>query len=715
MAAVCDYGAEYAKLRLHNPFLIGWVSGALTLLVAGYATDSGRELVSKRPPSPTVNYGMVSFLNIIESTRRILSFPKSRSVTNFISLLRIAIPSWRSKETGIIFILSIFMILRTVVSVNLAKMMGRLGRTVIECNKRSLFRDILLFFLACIPAALLNTSLDYYREVLELCFRQNLTTHFHRRYITRKVFFRLAGLHEINHVDHYLTNDIQSWSAVSARLFTFITRPLCEVVTFSYFLGRQTGYAGPSLVWGYYIGFLYLLLNHAPNQDELIEQRMEKEARFRSSIQEVLSYAEEICLSNGVQYRKKIHSLLAADIADHDRYECYLQTRFVMLERLYTLYGSRVVGYLVSFLSLLRTGPKASVADLTAIYSETSYTYHILAKSVYRLIGNVKLFLVVSGYTQRLSYLMESLEEVERKADLMQNLTYCSPVAKNAPMLGDQDNSKPSFPTAHGRIVRGDHIEFIDVPLTLPNGEILCSSLSFFVKPGMNVLVMGPNGCGKSSTFRLLGELWPLYGGRIIKPAQEHLSYMPQRPYIHDGTLFEQLIYPIKRKNADVSEADLYKYLQLAGLDYIFENPEISWDTKLSKSSTVLSMSEKQRLAMACLFFHGPRFAILDECSSLVDLDVERLFYTTCRNMGISVITIAHRRTVWQYHKWILYFDGCGGYFFSPVCFEDQGSTLLLTNVISGSDPSKLGKEMRIKVSNYWEDELISDKIAMQG
>ncbi|CCW71615.1 unnamed protein product [Phytomonas sp. Hart1] len=715
MATISDYAAEYAKLRLRNPILVGWVSGALGLLVAGYTTDSGRLLVSKSSRSSTDQRGRVSFINPIELLRRILSFPQSCTIKNFLSLLSIAIPSRRSKETVIIFLLSIFMVLRTVVSVSITKMTGRLARTVIECNRRALFRDILLFFMACIPAALLDTSLDYLREMLELRFRQNLTKYFHHRYLTRKVFFRLAGLHEIQHIDQYLTKDIQNWSALLARLFTSTTQPLCEVITFSYFLGKKMGHAGAALTWVYYTGFLHLLLHHAPNQEELIEQRMEKEARFRSSNHEALSYAEEICLSNGVQYRKKILSHLASDIANHNRYECYLQTRFAILERVYTLYGSRILGYVVCFLSLLRAGPKASVADLTAIYSETSYSYHILAKSVYRFFSSVKLFLVTNGYTQRLSYLMENLEAVEQNVDWMQDLTYYSPVARKIPALVKNGISKSSFPETCGRIVRGEHIEFINVPLTLPNGETLCPSLSFFVKPGMNMLVMGPNGCGKSSTFRLLGELWPLYGGRIIRPGKEHLSYMPQRPYLYEGTLFEQLIYPMKRKNANVSEADLYKYLQLSGLDYILDDPKISWDTRLSGSTDLLSMGEKQRLAMARLFFHGPRFAILDECSSLVDLDAEKQFYDTCRNMGISVITIAHRRTVWAYHKWILYFDGCGEYFFSALRFEDEGSTLLLTNVISASDSSKIGKEIRIKVSSHWEDDLISAKIAMEG
>lgn len=229
--------------------------------------------------------------------------------------------------------------------------------------------------------------------------------------------------------------------------------------------------------------------------------------------------------------------------------------------------------------------------------------------------------------------------------------------------------------------------------LVAPGGDILVKGLSFEVVQGCSVLIMGPNGCGKSSLFRVMAGLWPLQAGVITLPPPSEIFYLSQRPYLVQGSLADQLLYPLPpsklwaeaRPEKDPTFAAWFKpdysdpealeerlcsCLEAVELDYLLARG--GWQQVRNWSET-LSGGERQRLAMARLLFHHPKFAVLDECTSAVSADGELTLYRACISAGITVFSIAHRPALRAFHSKIVQFDGCGGWEVGDMAAQATG------------------------------------------
>jgi len=276
-----------------------------------------------------------------------------------------------------------------------------------------------------------------------------------------------------------------------------------------------------------------------------------------------------------------------------------------------------------------------------------------------RVMFSYKEITELAGYTSRVSTLLDVMDDI-RAGHFEKKLVSSAGTEENAAILRNR-----------GEVSESEDIEFVDVPIVSPNGDVLVRKLSFSVKPGEHLLIVGPNGCGKSSLFRILGGLWPVYGGKVRKPPFSDIFYIPQRPYLSRGTLRQQVIYPDgvrEMRDKGVTDSDLYQILSIVEIQSIVDRSG-GWDAD-EEWRDVLSGGLQQRVAMARLFYHAPKFAILDECTSSVTLEIERVMYETAKGLGITLMTVSHRRSLWKYHKNILQFDGQGNYIFTELDAE---------------------------------------------
>jgi ABC-type uncharacterized transport system fused permease/ATPase subunit len=263
---------------------------------------------------------------------------------------------------------------------------------------------------------------------------------------------------------------------------------------------------------------------------------------------------------------------------------------------------------------------------------------------------------VMVTYREMMSQLYEMLVALGNFLTLHATSLHYQGLSKRVLELGERIHEIQTKDPAS--VLPADRIEFDDVHVVTPTGRLLVEHLSFSVPRGGSLLVTGANGAGKSSIFRCLGGLWTIEHGRIYKPGGtgnvdvSDVFYMPQKPYCVVGTISEQIAYP---RSADLRGEELRSLLERVGLSFLAarEGEVVQWDEQLS-------LGEKQRLAMARLFFHVPKFAVLDECTSGVSASMEAYFYSELSRLGITYITICHRPVLKAYHQQNLHLIGDG-------------------------------------------------------
>jgi ABC-type uncharacterized transport system fused permease/ATPase subunit len=200
-----------------------------------------------------------------------------------------------------------------------------------------------------------------------------------------------------------------------------------------------------------------------------------------------------------------------------------------------------------------------------------------------------------------------------------------------------------------------DRIEMSRVTIAVPLGDILIPNLSFVVRPGDSMFISGPSGIGKSSLFRVLGQVWPVSEGTVTIPhaTPENLLIITQFSYLPLCSQMDCCCFP--KPPQEVSLDQVNDAVSLLGLSDVMARPEQNWQAGLSPG-------ERQRLCLVRVFVHRPRFLLLDEATSAIPQDLEAEVFARIRDMGIALITIAHNQELRRFHRYSLDLDEQGRY-----------------------------------------------------
>jgi len=195
--------------------------------------------------------------------------------------------------------------------------------------------------------------------------------------------------------------------------------------------------------------------------------------------------------------------------------------------------------------------------------------------------------------------------------------------------------------------VQFDHVSFSYQP-----GVEILHDISLMVKPGETVAIVGPTGAGKSSLMNLVTRFYEIPVGKVtidgydVKLATQQslrrqIGMVPQDPFLFSGTIAENIRYGLP----EASQEDIIRAAKAAGAHDFISHLERGYDTPVGERGINLSAGQRQLTCLARAILANPPILILDEATSNVDTNTERLMQKSLRQLvkGRTCLMIAHR------------------------------------------------------------------------
>lgn len=228
--------------------------------------------------------------------------------------------------------------------------------------------------------------------------------------------------------------------------------------------------------------------------------------------------------------------------------------------------------------------------------------------------------------------------------------------------VNDKPNAKEMPP------IKGD-VSFDNVTFAYDESKTILENLSFNVKSGESVALVGPTGAGKTTIVNLISRFYDTTGGRVLIDGQDisevtlhslrsQMGIMLQDSVIFSGTIVDNIRYG----KLDATDEEIEKACRTVRADSFINDMPDGYDSPIIERGASLSQGQRQLIAFARTLISDPKILVLDEATSSIDAKTEKLLQEGLNELlkGRTSFIIAHRLSTIKNCDKIMYVSNKG-------------------------------------------------------